>query len=120
MLRPNADADQAGGQAAQKRRAGEEADHEGRRQRLGAAEDLRDDAVLDEQLEALGQPRRQLPPALHGVQMLSRGWHSGAVFGTHAAAAAVGKLLGLDAARFEDALGLAGTQSAGQIGRAHV
>jgi len=35
------------------------------------------------------------------------------VFGTHAAAAAVGKLLGLDAARFEDALGLAGTQSAG-------
>lgn len=51
--------------------------------------------------------------ALHGAQMLSRGWHSGAVFGTHAAAAAVGKLLGLDAARFEDALGLAGTQSAG-------
>jgi 2-methylcitrate dehydratase PrpD len=51
--------------------------------------------------------------ALHGVQMLSRGWHSGAVFGTHAAAAAVGKLLGLDAARLEDALGLAGTQSAG-------
>ncbi len=51
--------------------------------------------------------------ALHGAQMLSRGWHSGSVFGTHAAAAAVGKLLGLDAARFEDALGLAGTQSAG-------
>ena len=51
--------------------------------------------------------------ALHGVEMLSRGWHSGAVFGTHAAAAAVGKLLGLDAARMEDALGLAGTQSAG-------
>jgi 2-methylcitrate dehydratase PrpD len=51
--------------------------------------------------------------ALHGAQMLSRGWHSGAVFGTHAAAAAVGKLLGLDAARFEDALGLAATQSAG-------
>ncbi|AQV96798.1 MmgE/PrpD family protein [Cupriavidus necator] len=51
--------------------------------------------------------------ALHGGQMLSRGWHSGSVFGTHAAAAAVGKLLGLDAARFEDALGLAGTQSAG-------
>ena len=51
--------------------------------------------------------------ALHGAQMLSRGWHSGSVFGTHAAAAAVGKLLGLDAARHEDALGLAGTQSAG-------
>ncbi|ETF03005.1 MmgE/PrpD family protein [Advenella kashmirensis W13003] len=51
--------------------------------------------------------------ALHGIEMLSRGWHSGAVFGTHSAAAAVGKLLKLDAARFEDALGLAGTQSAG-------
>lgn len=51
--------------------------------------------------------------ALHGGQMLSRGWHSGSVFGTHAAAAAVGKLLKLDAGRFEDALGLAGTQSAG-------
>ncbi len=51
--------------------------------------------------------------ALHGAQMLSRGWHSGPVFGTHAAAAATGVLLGLDAARFEDALGLAGTQSGG-------
>jgi aconitate decarboxylase len=51
--------------------------------------------------------------ALHGAQMLSRGWHSGAVFGTHAAAAATGVLLGLDAAKVEDALGLAGTQSAG-------
>ncbi len=51
--------------------------------------------------------------ALHGSQMLSRGWHSGSVFGTHASAAAVGTLLGLDAAQFEDALGLAGTQSAG-------
>jgi 2-methylcitrate dehydratase PrpD len=50
---------------------------------------------------------------LHGIEMLSRGWHSGAVFGTHAAAAATGVLLGLDGARFEDALGLAGTQSAG-------
>jgi 2-methylcitrate dehydratase PrpD len=51
--------------------------------------------------------------ALHGAQMLSRGWHSGSVFGTHAAAAAAGTLLGLDAAAFEDALGLAATQSAG-------
>ena len=51
--------------------------------------------------------------ALHGGQMLSRGWHSGAVFGTHAAAASAGVILKLDAARFEDAFGLAGTQSAG-------
>ena len=51
--------------------------------------------------------------ALHGIEMLSRGWHSGAVFGTHAAAAAAGSVLGLDAAQFEDALGMAGTQSSG-------
>jgi aconitate decarboxylase len=51
--------------------------------------------------------------ALHGAQMLSRGWHSGSVFGTHASAAAAGVLLDLDAAGFEDALGLAGTQSCG-------
>lgn len=51
--------------------------------------------------------------ALHGGQMLSRGWHSGSVFGTHASAAATGILLGLDAAAFEDALGLAATQSCG-------
>jgi aconitate decarboxylase len=51
--------------------------------------------------------------ALHGAEMLSRGWHSGSVFGTHASAAAAGSLLELDAGAFEDALGLAGTQSAG-------
>jgi aconitate decarboxylase len=51
--------------------------------------------------------------ALHGSEMLSRGWHSGPVFGTHASAAAVGNLLGLDAAAMEDALGLAATQSSG-------
>jgi aconitate decarboxylase len=51
--------------------------------------------------------------ALHGSQMLSRGWHSGSVFGTHASAAAAGVLLGLDPAQLEDAFGLAGTQSAG-------
>src|SRR5260370_21211681 len=53
--------------------------------------------------------------ALHGAQMLSRRWHSGSVFGTHASAAAAGALLGLDAARFEDALGLAATQSSGLL-----
>lgn len=51
--------------------------------------------------------------ALHGGQMLNRGWHSGSVFGTHAAAAACGHLRGLGADQFEDALGLAGTQSGG-------
>ena len=51
--------------------------------------------------------------ALHDQQMLSRGWHSGAVFGTLSAAAAAGAAYGLDAAGFEDALGIAATQSGG-------
>jgi aconitate decarboxylase len=51
--------------------------------------------------------------ALHGAEMLTRGWHSGPVFGTHASAAASGVLRNLTAAQHEDALGLAGTQSAG-------
>lgn len=51
--------------------------------------------------------------ALHGTQMLDRGWHSGPVFGTHSAAMASGKLRGLPPAQLEDALGLAATQSAG-------
>jgi aconitate decarboxylase len=51
--------------------------------------------------------------ALNGSEMLSRGWHSGPVFGTHASAAAVGNVVGLDAAQMEDALGLAATQSGG-------
>lgn len=51
--------------------------------------------------------------ALHGAQMLSRGWHSGPVFGTHTAAMVAGKLRGLGAGQLEDALGMAGTQSAG-------
>ncbi|WP_429427912.1 MmgE/PrpD family protein [Nocardia sp. GAS34] len=51
--------------------------------------------------------------ALHGSQMLSRGWHSGPVFGTHTAAMVAGKLRNLNAGQLEDALGMAGTQSGG-------
>jgi aconitate decarboxylase len=51
--------------------------------------------------------------ALGGLDMISRGWHSGVVFGTHSAAAAAGTLYALDAAGFEDALGIAATQSCG-------
>src|ERR1700757_3015013 len=51
--------------------------------------------------------------ALGGLDMLSRGWHSGAVFGTLSAAAAAGTIYGLNAAGFEDALGMAATQSCG-------
>src|ERR1700678_195506 len=51
--------------------------------------------------------------ALGGLDMLSRGWHSGVVFGTLSAAAAAGTIYGLNAAGFEDALGMAATQSCG-------
>jgi len=51
--------------------------------------------------------------ALHGAEMLTRGWHSGPVYGGPAAAAAAGTLYGLDADGMEDALGLAATQACG-------
>jgi aconitate decarboxylase len=51
--------------------------------------------------------------ALGGLDMLSRGWHSGVVFGPVPAAAAAGTLYGLDAAGFEDAFGIGATQSCG-------
>jgi 2-methylcitrate dehydratase PrpD len=51
--------------------------------------------------------------ALHGGEMISRGWHSGVVFGSPAAAAAAGALYGLSAAAFEDAIGIASTQACG-------
>jgi 2-methylcitrate dehydratase PrpD len=45
--------------------------------------------------------------------MLTRGWHSGPVFGGPAAAAAAGTLYGLGADGFEDAFGIAATQACG-------
>jgi aconitate decarboxylase len=51
--------------------------------------------------------------ALYGKHILSMGWHSGAVFGPSASCAAVCKLLSLNAARVEDALGIACTQACG-------
>lgn len=50
---------------------------------------------------------------LGGDRMLSRGWHSGAVFGGPAVAAAVSKLLGLSPQQMEWALGTACTQAGG-------
>lgn len=50
---------------------------------------------------------------LHGSHMLTRGWHSGVVFGHAAAAAAVSKVLGLPPNAIEDALGIACTQACG-------
>src|SRR5580704_2278322 len=51
--------------------------------------------------------------ALGGLEMISRGWHSGVGFGTLSAAASAGSLYGLDAGGFEDAFGMAATQSCG-------
>lgn len=50
---------------------------------------------------------------LHGLDMLTRGWHSGAVFGPAAAAAATSNLMHLSAEIVEDALGIACTQAGG-------
>lgn len=50
---------------------------------------------------------------LQGPDILSLGWHSGAIFGPPAAATAVAKLLGLSAEAVEDALGVACTQACG-------
>lgn len=51
--------------------------------------------------------------ALHGADMLTRGWHSGPVFGTPAAAAAVANLFRLDPEKTEHAIALGATQSCG-------
>ena len=51
--------------------------------------------------------------ALHGADLLSRGWHSGAVQGPSASAAAVSSLLHLQPNQVEDALGIACTQAGG-------
>jgi aconitate decarboxylase len=51
--------------------------------------------------------------ALYGPNILSTGWHSGTVFGPPAVAGAVSKLLRLDPAQIEDAMGTACTQACG-------
>ncbi|KIV79203.1 hypothetical protein PV11_06774 [Exophiala sideris] len=51
--------------------------------------------------------------ALHGADLLTRGWHSGSVQGPSATAAAVSSLLGLCPAHIESALGMACTQAGG-------
>jgi 2-methylcitrate dehydratase PrpD len=48
-----------------------------------------------------------------GHALARRGWHATGVLGHFGAAAAAGKLLGLDADRLRQALGIAGTQAAG-------
>lgn len=51
--------------------------------------------------------------AIYGSDLLTRGWHSGPVFGSPAAAAATSKLLNLTASDTESAVGIACTQAGG-------
>ncbi|KAK0628749.1 hypothetical protein B0T17DRAFT_486798 [Bombardia bombarda] len=51
--------------------------------------------------------------AMYGGQLLTRGWHSGPVFGCPASAAASSRLLGLSADDTESAIGIACTQAGG-------
>jgi len=48
-----------------------------------------------------------------GKRLTERGWHVTATIGTFGAAAAAGRMLGLDARQLAHALGVAGTQAAG-------
>jgi aconitate decarboxylase len=51
--------------------------------------------------------------SVNGGLILSRGWHSGPVFGSPTAAGAVGKLLNLSPENLENAFGIGATQSCG-------
>ena len=51
--------------------------------------------------------------ALYGADMLTRGWHSGAVFGPAVSSLSACKMMGLCASAMEDALGIACTQACG-------
>lgn len=53
---------------------------------------------------------------LHGSAVLHSGWHPGPLFGNITGAAATAKVLGLNAAQVEDALGHGATQSFGLMG----
>ena len=50
---------------------------------------------------------------LYGNNMLARGWHCGAVYGTPGSAAAAAKLFDLSSSQIEDAIGIASTQACG-------
>lgn len=63
---------------------------------------------------ALGQevgPR--IGYAMGGMELIRRGWHNGAVYGTLASVAAAGRIRQLTADQFEHALGIAATQACG-------
>src|SRR5258706_8141318 len=51
--------------------------------------------------------------AMGGLQLVSRGWHCGSVYGVLSGVAGAGKIRRLDEDQFEDAIGIAATQACG-------
>jgi len=51
--------------------------------------------------------------AMGGLQLVSRGWHCGSVYGVLSGVAGAGKIRKLDENQFEDAIGTAATQACG-------
>ena len=51
--------------------------------------------------------------AMGGLQLVSRGWHCGSVYGVLSGVAGAGKIRRLDEDQFEDAIGTAATQACG-------
>ncbi len=51
--------------------------------------------------------------AMGGLQLVSRGWHCGSVYGILSGVAGAGKIRRLDEDQFEDAIGIAATQACG-------
>lgn len=51
--------------------------------------------------------------AMGGLQLVSRGWHCGSIYGVLSGVAGAGKIRGLDEDQFEDAIGIAATQACG-------
>lgn len=51
--------------------------------------------------------------AMGGLQLVSRGWHCGSVYGVLSGVAGAGKIRRLDENQFEDAIGTAATQACG-------
>ena len=51
--------------------------------------------------------------AMGGLQLVTRGWHCGAIYGVLGAVAGAGKVRRLNEGQFEDAIGIAATQACG-------
>jgi hypothetical protein len=64
--------DDARGQASQCGEAAKHTYRQGRLRRLRPAQNVADDPVLDQHLNALRKPRRPLAAALHGAEIIQR------------------------------------------------